>query len=109
MKTKPSPFLSKSKYLIGLQCPKLLWYNYNAKDQIPPIDPRTQSIFDQGHEVGNLAQSLFPEGIKVEEEIDFEKVVARSQSLVKERKPLFEAGFRYENTYARVDILDPVD
>ena len=109
MKARPSPFLSKSKYLTGLQCPKLLWYHYNAKDQFPPIDPETQSIFDQGHEVGNLAQSLFSEGIKVEEEIDFEKVVARSQSLIKERKPLFEAGFRYDNTYARVDILDPVD
>ena len=43
------PFLSKSKYLIGLQCLKLLWYNYNAKDKLPPTDAETQAIFDQGH------------------------------------------------------------
>ena len=30
-------FLSKSKYIAGLQCSKLLWYNYNARDQIPRL------------------------------------------------------------------------
>ena len=101
------PFLSKSKYLIGLQCLKLLWYNYNAKDKLPPTDAETQAIFDQGHEVGKVAHLLFPGGLAVGEEIDFKKVISRTQELLKERKPLFEAGFLYENTYARADILDP--
>jgi len=34
---KPSPFLSKSKYLSGLQCHKLLWFYYNAKDRMPKM------------------------------------------------------------------------
>jgi hypothetical protein len=42
------PFISKSKYLSGLQCHKLLWFYYNAKDQIPGFDAQTQAIFDQG-------------------------------------------------------------
>ena len=58
-------FISKSKYIGGLQCFKLLWYNYNAKDEIPPYDESTQAIFDQGHEVGQLAKSLFPEGVEI--------------------------------------------
>ena len=104
-----SPFLSKSKYLIGLQCLKLLWYNYNAKDKLPPIDAETQRMFDQGHEVGRLAQTLFPDGISAGEEVDFKKVIERTASLLSKRKPIFEAAFRYENTYARADILNPVN
>jgi hypothetical protein len=53
-----APYLSKSKFLSGLQCPKLLWHGYNAKDRIPPPDAQTQAVFDQGHEVGSLAKKL---------------------------------------------------
>jgi len=104
-----SAFLSKSKYLVGIQCPKLLWHHYNAKDQLPEVDAATQALFDQGHEVGELAKRLHPEGIEVKWEQGFEEVVAESQRLLAQRKPLFEAGFRHENTYARADILVPVD
>ena len=40
------PSLSKSTYLMGRQCSKLLWFRYNAKDQIPAYDEATQAIFD---------------------------------------------------------------
>ena len=46
-----APYLSKSKFLSGLQCHKLLCHAYNAKDKIPPPDAQTQAVFDQGHEV----------------------------------------------------------
>ena len=46
--------MSKSKFLWGSQCKNLLWYAYNAKDQIPEPDAAQQAIFDQGHEVGAL-------------------------------------------------------
>jgi hypothetical protein len=54
------PYISKSKFLWGSQCQKLVWYAYNAKDQIPEPDAAQQAIFDQGHEVGTLAKSLYP-------------------------------------------------
>jgi hypothetical protein len=102
-------FLSKSKYLAGLQCSKLLWYYYNAKDQIPAPDAGTQAIFEQGHEVGELAKSLFPGGIEVAKGIiDFDQVVPKSLEAIKIRKPLFEAAFRYKNAFARADVLNPV-
>lgn len=50
---------------MGLQCPKLLWFRYNAKDQIPAPDEATQAVFDQGTEVGEFARSLFPDGLVV--------------------------------------------
>jgi len=86
----------------------LLWYHYNAKDQLPEVDRQTQAIFDQGHEVGELAKKLFPDGIDIEWELSFEDVIKQSEELLKEGKPLFEAGFMFNRTYARVDVLNPV-
>ena len=100
--------ISKSRYLNGLQCPKLLWYQYNAKDQLPAYDATTEAVFDQGHQVGELAKKLFPDGIEVDWDIGFAEVLKRSKELLKERKPLFEAGFSSNGTYARVDVLNPV-
>lgn len=102
------PFLSKSKYLNGIQCPKLLWYYYNAKDKLPKVDERTQAVFDHGHQVGELAKKLFPDGIDVEWDVGFWDVLKQSQELLKRRRPLFEAGFMFSSTYARADVLDPV-
>jgi hypothetical protein len=102
-------FLSKSKYIAGLQCSKLLWYHYNARDQIPPVDKATQAVFDQGHQVGELAKSLFPGGLEIAgSHTEFEEVLRRSSEALYLRRPLFEPAFRYRNAYARADILSPV-
>jgi hypothetical protein len=52
--------LSKSRYLSGLQCTKRLWIEARQRELLPPPDDATQAIFDQGHEVGELAKELFP-------------------------------------------------
>jgi hypothetical protein len=69
------PFLSKSKYLVGLQCSKLLWVHYNAKKQLPPVDDQTQALFNQGHRVGELAKELYPGGIDIEWDVGFSEVI----------------------------------
>jgi hypothetical protein len=101
-------YLSKSKYLIGLQCHKLLWTHHNAKEKLPPVDEETQAVFDQGQAVGLLAQKLFPKGIAVSSELSIDDATAQSRRLLEERKPLFEAAFAFRGTFARVDVLDPV-
>jgi hypothetical protein len=104
-----SPFISKSKYLNGLQCHKLLWFYYNAKDQIPAFDAQTQAIFDQGHRVGELAKRLYPNGIEIAGAAnDFGKMLELSKKALSQRRPLFEAAFKSGNAYARADILNPV-
>ena len=57
--------LSKSKYLVGLQCPKYLWILFHEKERIPEPDKSTQYRFDQGRLVGELAKSLYPTGINI--------------------------------------------
>ena len=101
-------YISKSKYLEGLQCHKLIWFRYNAKDQIPPIDASTQAIFDQGHLVGSYAKKLFPDGIEIKAKPwQFDMIEKLSMSALARRVPLFEAGLAYQGAFARFDILNP--
>ncbi|MBI4331149.1 MAG: DUF2779 domain-containing protein [Chloroflexi bacterium] len=101
-----SRFLSKSRYMNGLQCPKLLWMACNAPDKIPEPDASTQHVFDQGHLVGELAKYLYPGGIDVPHD-DFKENVGRTRELLAERKTLFEAGFMSGGLFSRLDILKP--
>lgn len=104
-----TPSLSKSKYLAGLQCHKLLWYHYNAKEKIPPPDEHTQAIFDQGHLVGQLAKRLFPGGIEIEASYsDFPGMLNQTSEALLRRKPIFEAALQAQHAFARADILNPV-
>jgi len=94
---------------MGLQCQKLIWFRYNAKEQIPVPDESTQSVFDQGTAVGELAQQLFPGGIVVAPGIITpDDVIAQTHDAIRKRQPLYEAAFSYHGGYARVDILVPV-
>jgi hypothetical protein len=103
------PFISKSKYLWGLQCPKLLWHAYNAKELIPEPDAAQQAIFNQGHEVGSLAKELFPKGVEVGDGVlDLDETLRLTREALRLRRPLFEAAFAAEAAYCRVDVLKPV-
>jgi hypothetical protein len=101
--------LSKSKYLGGLQCPKLLWHTYHARDLMPKPSTSQFAIFDQGHQVGALAKLLYPTGVDaVHETTDFEEGLRLTRKKLALRVPLFEAAFESEGCYARADILVPV-
>lgn len=100
--------ISKSAFLAGLQCEKLLWTRFNAHDLIPAPDAGLQAIYDEGREVGALARRLFPGGIEVAAGIaDPDEVEQSSQLALRARRPLFEAGFIFEGAFARADILVP--
>ena len=105
---KRGVFLSKSKYLVGLQCPKALWINYNNKALLPEVDAGTEALFDQGHQVGLLAQKLFPNGIDVGHLSGFDEPVEATRIALSAKKPLFEAAFVYDRCFSRADILEPV-
>ena len=100
--------LSKSRYLNGLQCPRLLWVSINEPVLLSEPDSTTQYLFDQGHLVGELAKKLFPQGINVPTD-DFMGNIAMTKKLLEQRKPLFEAGIFSNRIYSRIDILNPVN
>jgi len=102
------PLLSKSKYLYGIQCPRLLWMAINEPEKLPEVDEATQHRFDEGHLVGELAKKVFPDGIDIKTE-DFNENLKKSKELLAKRKPLFEAAFKNEAIYSRADILLPAN
>src|SRR3989338_7482177 len=102
------PLLSKSKYILGIQCPKYLWIAVHEPGKLPEVDEITQHRFDEGHLVGELAKKVFPSGIDIKTEY-FNENLKKSKELLAKRKPLFEAAFKNETIYARADILFPVN
>ncbi|MBS3170260.1 Dna2/Cas4 domain-containing protein, partial [Candidatus Woesearchaeota archaeon] len=100
--------LSKSKYLNGLQCPKLLWISVNDKTKMPEVSESTQKLFDQGQIVGEYAKKLFPEGINIPVK-DFNKNLNDTKELLTKNKPLFEPAFLINRLYSRADILEPTN
>jgi hypothetical protein len=104
--TPPKSVISKSAFLNGLQCPKLLWHTVNTKDLLPEPDAAQQAIFDQGHDVGALAKEMFPGGIEVCG-TDRDEIIQGTTEALKLRKPLFEPAFQASGGFCRVDVLNP--
>jgi len=105
-----APRLSKSRYLSGLQCARRLWYEVNAYGEIPPYDAAALERFEQGHEVGRLAQRLFPGGVEIARGAQpWAPIVAATQRAMAARIPVYEAAFVHDGGACRVDILAPVD
>ncbi len=54
--------ISKSQFMMGLQCLKRLWLYNCRKDLLPPVDPGTQRLFDEGHAVDELSRGYYKGG-----------------------------------------------
>jgi len=100
-------FLSKSQFTRGLQCHKSLWLYKNKPELRAEPDSATQAKFDAGHEVGILAQQLFPGGTLIEfDRTKFgEKIKETQAAIAAGTKTIYEAAFSYEDVFVMVDIL----
>ena len=104
--------ISKSQYLKGIQCPRALWLYRHRKDLAQEVSEGRQFIFDTGHEVGELAQQYFGEGIEITEPYYKIDLAIRStiQAVRQGKNLIFEATARSESgAYSRIDILKRVD
>ena len=109
--TKTISRISKSQYLKGLQCPKALWYYRHRRDLYPEIPAAKQRLFDSGHEVGNLAQAYFQNGIEITEKYyQIDKAIASTLRAVNHGyEAVFEAtACSRDGAYSRIDILNKV-
>ena len=99
--------LTKSNYLLGLQCPNLLWVAKNDKTRIPEPDVLTQEKFKIGDLVGKMATSIFENGVDLSD-LGFKENIEKTKEAIKEKKVIFEAGFLVDDLFSRGDILFPV-
>ena len=101
-----NPILTKSNYLVGLECPRHLWIFFNQPEKIRKVTLAEEFKFKEGDKVGQMAKMLFPEGIDLP--TDYKENIRESKDALKKKKPLFEAGFELNNCFSRADILVPV-
>lgn len=99
-------YLTKSRYLNGLQCQKRLWYEKNHPERTTAASRSQQRIFNQGKEVGRRAQELFPGGHLIDAR-DSVGSIEQTQSAISSGIPyIFEASFISNGIWVRYDILE---
>src|ERR1035438_10854094 len=99
--------ISKSSFIKGIQCDKQLYlykYQYDWMDKVSEIQ---QAIFNRGHEVGELAQQIFPGGIKATEDPKkTAQAIERTTELVESgTKVIYEAAFVFDEVLVIADII----
>jgi hypothetical protein len=100
--------ISKSQYLKGVQCPKALWLYRHRPDLKPEITESQQFMFDNGHEVGRLAQQYFSNGVEINEAyFEIDKAIASTARVIGQgADTIFEASAcSSDGAYSRIDIL----
>src|SRR5687767_14898775 len=108
----PSPAtgrqLSKSRFVAGKQCHKLLWWKVHEPlaEELQP-DKVLEDRFDQGRQVGELARKLFPGGTLIDLPHDdyAGKVEATQRAIASGAPAIFEASFAANDVFVAVDVL----
>src|SRR2546428_13761049 len=93
---RPEPHLSKSRFVSGLQCPKMLWWKVHEPDA-PELwaGPDVQALFDRGNKVGVAARTRVPGGVLIDlPPYEVAGRVAATRQALAERAPvIYEASF----------------
>jgi hypothetical protein len=99
--------LSKSKLLSALQCQKRLWLEVHRPELIPD-DPARDRLFSTGHEVGEVARRLAPDGVLVAHQDDLAAALAETRARLDAggSQLLFEAAIQHDGVLVRTDILE---
>ena len=100
--------LSKSRYISGQQCHKLLWFKAIRKPPPEKLDEGAQDRLKAGEDVGNLAKELFPGGTEIEYLPDnHEKMLEDTNLAIEKGAPIYEATFVIDNNMIRADLMNP--
>lgn len=107
MSSYGSAGLSKSLILKGMQCPKALYLAKFPPAFSFPSKPGLEARFRSGHEVGSLAQDLFPGGTEVPfEGLSVTQQIEQTRQLIESRADvIYEASFAFDGIFVKVDIL----
>ena len=100
-------YLSKSLFIRGLQCHKSLYLHKNHPELMDKVSAGTEARFRMGHEVGKLAQGLFPGGVEIPYEgLSHGEQISMTASAVAEKQAvIYEATFSHDDIFVKADIL----
>jgi len=100
--------ISKSGFIRGIKCPKSLYLHYNQPEDRDEPDEARQNLLNSGHDVGRLAQQLFPGGIDASRGLpaSYTENIAFTAELIRDGCPvIYEAAFGDGETLCYLDIL----
>lgn len=103
-----SKVISKSRFVSGIQCSKKFYFDIFRKDLKPIISEQQELLFSTGHEIGELAQKVFPNGKDASPEnyYDFSKSIQETKDFINLGiNTIYEAAFSYNDVLAALDIL----
>jgi len=101
-------YLSKTKYVRALQCPKMLWMD-TYKENEAEENPSLNAVFDTGHKVGELATHLFHNCVTVENSDNKSLMIEETKKLMEAGvENIAEASFSFDKLFCSVDILHKV-
>ena len=104
--------LSKSRFVTGCQCHKLLWWTVHEPNalELQP-DKVLQDLFDQGRQVGEAARARYPGGVLIDLPHDARaaRVAATQKALDAGAPAIFEATFIADDTYVAIDVLEQLN
>ena len=95
--------LSKSKYCAGVQCRKILWLDKNYPEERE--ENKSESVLDNGKEVGIVARDLFGPCVTIEFNTDLDKMVNDTKDTLTKHNVIAEASFIYNDNFCSIDIL----
>jgi len=102
--------LSKSRLLSYLQCPKRLWLDVH-RPEVGYYPKRVQARFESGHQVGEVARTLYAQGREVAFDRDVSVALNNTQGELfpgeaPRARVYFEAPFRHQEVLVRADVLE---
>lgn len=102
----PTVRLSKSKLIAGRQCPKRLWLQVFRRELAG--ETGNEMAIAAGHEVGAVAQALYPQGRLLGRHEDLAASAADTQAWLAGKGPAvaFEATVQADDVLVMADILE---
>jgi len=99
-------YLTKSRFKTALECETKLFYTNKPEYPDKKVDdPFLEALAEGGFQVEELARLYHGDGILIEER-DYEKSLAITNELLKkDNVTIYQAAFRFENLFIRMDIL----
>jgi len=99
--------LTKTDYMSGVQCHKLLWLRRHEPDakELQP-DKVLQDLFDQGNLVGAMARDCFPGGVLIPHETSrAERARLTREVIAAGATIIFEGSFLVDDIFVACDVL----
>jgi len=99
-------YLTKSRYKLGMECPRKLYY-HGKKDYVNQSldDPFLEALAQGGFQVGELAKFYYPGGHEVTSLEQDQALEDTNKLLERDKAVIYEAAIKHNNLFTRVDIL----